>query len=578
MTLKQKIDHIRKNPKAYVSEQIDYYHQALPEFSDESLLCLLFAANAFEYDDIFERVNSRITESKAFFENSEYVFFYHQAHGLYNRGLNRNNEAMMHFSRAYDIALQLQNDSYIARSLALISTIFDMNQDRESAMNYSKHAVEMCSKIDEQADIADIYMNYALLIDHAGKPEDAVSGFQFAQKMYETLPECETYLNYCVTLFNIAKAYIALGDVVKAKHYLDWSMEIGEKQGFLGYFTRSIKFIAEFYRNQGEIEKANDLLIVYFDFQQKSINNRIKAVANKHRQDYLPHFESLHQLYQMNSQLHRELSALHQTLFTDKDFGESDEIKLVEIVKGIRNDEFVPYLQPIWSVETKIMLGAELLARWHKPDGTVIGPYDFIERIESTEFMALLSEKLIKETLKHIAPFIKSKMTDFKLSINISPYQLANQNLVAFLQLCCVEFGIEPKNITVEIVERIFIENNPEAIAQLFALSNKGFSIALDDFGSGYSSLSCVVSLPVDIVKIDRSLIMGIKNGERSEKLLRSIVAMVTELDMDTVAEGIETEEQWLIVKDTGCKEGQGFMIAKPCNIKECLWLNQIDE
>jgi EAL domain-containing protein (putative c-di-GMP-specific phosphodiesterase class I) len=306
------------------------------------------------------------------------------------------------------------------------------------------------------------------------------------------------------------------------------------------------------------------------------MNNRIKAIANKHRQEYLPHFESLHQLYQTNSQLHRELSALHQTLFSEKELGESDEMKLVEIIKGIRNDEFVPYLQPIWSMDSQKIHGAELLARWHKPDGTVIGPYEFIEIIENTEFMALLSEKLVREALRLIAPFIKSQMPDFKLSINISPYQLAHQNLVAFFELCCVEYGIKPQNITVEIIERIFLENNPDAIAQLFELSAKGFSIALDDFGSGYSSLSCVVSLPVDTVKIDRSLIMGIKNGERSEKLLRSIVAMVTELDMDTVAEGIETEEQWLIVRDTGCKEGQGFMIAKPCNIKDCQWLNQI--
>lgn len=573
MTLKSKIDQIRKNPRVYVSNQIDKYHHAFEDFDDEALLCLLFAANSFEYDDIFERLDAKITESRTFFENKEYVFFYHQAHGLYNRGLYKNNEAMMHLSRAYDIALQLKNDAYVARCLALISTIFDMNQDRDSAISYSKRAVEMCTKLDEQMDIADIYMNYALLKDHAGMHAEALSGFQFAEKTYERVPEFETNLNYCVTLFNIAKAYIALNQVEKAKSYLDKSMKIGEEQGFIGYFTRSIKFIAEFYKNHGEIEKANELLLLYFDFQQKAMNNRIKAVSNKHRQEYLPHFESLHHLYQMNSQLHRELSALHKTLFSESELGADAEQSLVEIIKGIRNDEFVPYLQPIWSIETQSIQGAELLARWHKPDGTVIGPYEFIEVIENTEFMALLTEKLIRETFMNIAEFIRTRMPNFKLSINVSPYQLANQNLVGFLELCCAEYGIKPHNIAVEIVERTFIENNPEAIAQLFELSKKGYSVALDDFGSGYSSLSCVVSLPVDTVKIDRSLIIGIKNGERSEKLLRSIVAMVTELDMDTVAEGIETEEQWLIVKDSGCKEGQGFMIAKPCNIKDCKWL-----
>lgn len=573
MTLKSKIDQIRKNPRVYVSNQIDKYHHAFEDFDDEALLCLLFAANSFEYDDIFERLDARITESRTFFENKEYVYFYHQAHGLYNRGLNKNNEAMMHLSRAYDIALQLKNDAYIARCLALISTIFDMNQDRDSAISYSKRAVEMCTKLDEQTDIADIYMNYALLKDHAGMHAEALNGFQFAEKTYEKVPEFETNLNYCVTLFNIAKAYIAMDQADKAKMYLDKSMKIGEEQGFIGYFTRSIKFIAEFYKNHGEVEKANELLLRYFDFQQKAMNNRIKAVSNKHRQEYLPHFESLHQLYQMNSQLHRELSALHKTLFSESELGADAEQSLVEIIKGIRNDEFVPYLQPIWSIETQSIQGAELLARWHKPDGTVIGPYEFIEVIENTEFMALLTEKLIRETFMHIAEFIRTRMPNFKLSINVSPYQLANQNLVGFLELCCAEYGIKPHNIAVEIVERTFIENNPEAIAQLFELSKKGYSVALDDFGSGYSSLSCVVSLPVDTVKIDRSLIIGIKNGERSEKLLRSIVAMVTELDMDTVAEGIETEEQWMIVKDSGCKEGQGFMIAKPCNIKDCKWL-----
>lgn len=573
MRLKDQIDDIRKNPKAYVIKQMDLYNQSLEGLDEVSLLCLLYAANAFEFDEIFEATDAKLKELPGFFENKEFLYFYHQAHGLYNRGLQRNNEAMKYLSRSYDLALQLDVPDYIGRSLMLISTIFDMNQDHETAISYAKRSIDLCGKISSSSDIADIYMNHALLLDHAGRPEEALSGFHFAEKTYKKLADCETYLNYSVILFNISKAYIAISDMENGKVYLDLAMKIGEAQGFLGYFTRSIHYIAGFYKEHGQIEKANEILTLYLDHQQRTINYRIKAIANRHRQDFLPHFESLHQLYQNNTQLVREINALQNAFLSDDGKIEINEKRLIKIIAAIRNDEFVPYLQPIWSMETKEVIGAEMLARWHKPDGVVLTPADFIEAIEHTDFMAVMTEKLVKQTLEKIGSFIRNQSPDFKLSINASSYQLATQNLVGFLELCCAEFGVSPHNIAVEIVERTFIENDPKAISQLFALAEKGFSVALDDFGSGYSSLSCVVSLPVDTVKIDRSLIMGLKSGERSEKLLRSIVAMVTELDMDTVAEGIENEEQWQIVKETGCKVGQGYMVGKPCNIDDCSWL-----
>lgn len=576
MDFKIRIDAVRRNPKKYVDMEISLYQENGSTFTSGRLLCLLNATSSYEFADLFERVDRHIQSVPDFFESKERCYYYYLAHGKYNRSILKNNEAMMWFSKLYDLSLTLNEDHYIARALVLISTIFDMNGDHEIAIDYAKKSLKLCSGEMEKTDVADVYMNYGLLLDHSGLHGESLTAFQLAVKYYRQVEGHETYLNYSVTLFNLGKALLALNRYDEAKSYVDEAMTIAQANDMLGYFSRGMKMIADFYAKAGEFIRANELLNGYFQYHQEVSRMRIKSIAGKHRDEFKPHFDSMHHLYQTNTQLSQELKALQRILSLEKGQPYTTDQKLLEIIKAVKEGAFIPFLQPRWSIDCQTINGAELLARWLLDDGSVVAPSEFIEIIENTDFMALVSEALLKKTLDTLAPIIRKKAPHFKLALNISPYQLAHHDLIAFLESCCAEYGIQPGNIEIEIIERTFIENNPKAIDQLFELSQRGFGIALDDFGSGYSSLSCVVTLPVDTVKIDRSLIKDLNDNDRSERLLRSIVAMVSELGIVAVAEGIETEEQRKIIESTGCHEGQGYLMAKPSALSDCEWLKKL--
>ncbi len=563
--LKACIETVRKNPKAYLKAHSIELDKHLNEASVQQLLCLLFAATAQDTSAIFEKIDQVVCAHRDFPETIACGYFYEVAKGIQSRSVFSHTKGLTHFIKAYDYAIQLDDTELVARVLLYLSTIFDVLGNREQALRYAKNAIQMVPQIISVTLIGDIYMQYGLMHERQGDLFECLNAYRYAESYYDRCEDRASYLNYCVLIMNAGRNHLKLGHENIGESYIGRALEIAETHEFMVYLHNTIKLISDYYMAKGDYKRANEVLNL---FLQSHINASIIKERSTNEQidiTFIDKLNGLHQLYRDNHHLVEELKVLHNTVKDETAYTTEGILQVKDVAEALRRNEFHPYLQAKWDVQTGRITGAEMLARWIKADGRIIGPYEFIGLIENNDLILLFSESMVHKTLKSIAPIIHQIDPHFKVSFNVSPYQLAQQDLVKLLEACCVEYHIASKNIEIEIIERTFIENHPSAIQQLFQLKAKGFGVSLDDFGSGYSSLSCIVELPIDTVKIDRSLIRYIDTNAKSERLFRSIVAMLKALDIAIVAEGIETEAQLSILKACQCDEGQGFLIHKPC-------------
>ena len=201
----------------------------------------------------------------------------------------------------------------------------------------------------------------------------------------------------------------------------------------------------------------------------------------------------------------------------------------------------------------------ELLVRWQKDDGTFISPNTFIPIIENTELIQYLTKYIITCAIQFIKVHSKEDLT---VSINFSKMDFENES-IDFLIKSIVEEGINPSCIQVEVIERNLI-NIKHLDIHINRLREHGIKIALDDFGTEYSSYQFLSELMLDTVKLDKSLIYNIHMNQRSERLVRSIVNFCTECGIQTVAEGVETEEIANVCKEIGIDHLQGFYYHRP--------------
>ncbi|MNI52576.1 Phytochrome-like protein cph2 [compost metagenome] len=161
----------------------------------------------------------------------------------------------------------------------------------------------------------------------------------------------------------------------------------------------------------------------------------------------------------------------------------------------------------------------------------------------------------------------------FKLSINLSEVQLRDESLLEFINLEASKWDIDPSYIEFEITETVLIQSAERNVTILERLKERGFSIALDDFGTGYSSLNYLNILPIDILKIDRSFIVGIGVDKKSEYIIRTIINLSHDLEIKVVAEGVETKEQLEFLKDCKCDIIQGYFFSKPQMYNKALFM-----
>ncbi len=231
---------------------------------------------------------------------------------------------------------------------------------------------------------------------------------------------------------------------------------------------------------------------------------------------------------------------------------------------AISMESFVLYYQPQYHSNSNRLRGAEALIRWLDEEGTFISPGEFIPLAEKSGGIIAIGNWVLKEAIRSLS--VWQKQFDFNgiISINISAVQLRKDNFVSNVLSLLKQFGVNARNVELEITESVFIDDFEEVISKMQELRNYGVKVSLDDFGTGFSSLSYLKNLPIDTLKIDKTFIDTAISDESTGIITESVIAMVKRLGFETVAEGVETEEQFDYLKRISCDNIQGFLLGRP--------------
>lgn len=240
---------------------------------------------------------------------------------------------------------------------------------------------------------------------------------------------------------------------------------------------------------------------------------------------------------------------------------------LRKLRKALYNEELTIHLQPQFCLNTGKHCGFEALARWCH-DGKMIPPDKFVSIAEESGLIVPLGEQILRKSLKVLRDMLDKGLEPTTLSINVSPPQLRSEGFVDVVKLALEEFNIDPTHICFELTETAFMGRSTDKVeTSLRALKNLGITIALDDFGTGYSSLTHLKQFKVNIIKLDRSFVLDIDKDPEDAALVKAMVGLGLAMDLQIVAEGVETEEQHTFLKESGCQIAQGYLYSKPLTI-----------
>ena len=239
--------------------------------------------------------------------------------------------------------------------------------------------------------------------------------------------------------------------------------------------------------------------------------------------------------------------------------------------KAVMDESFQLYYQPQFDVATNKLRGFEALLRWYDEETGWINPEQFIPIAEETKLVIPLGDWILETAISTLKDWMENFNFNGIMSVNVSPIQLKKPTFIFDLMQLIKKYQIPTKNLEIEITEGVFIDNKNEAIMILNQIRDMGIGLSLDDFGTGYSSLSYLQMLPITTLKIDKSFIANITDKSGVEaNITDSIISMVTKMGLDTIAEGVEKEDQLDILKEINCKNIQGFLKGKPMPREKC--------
>ncbi|KQV47368.1 two-component response regulator [Pelomonas sp. Root1217] len=241
---------------------------------------------------------------------------------------------------------------------------------------------------------------------------------------------------------------------------------------------------------------------------------------------------------------------------------------LDEISRGLDAGEFVPFFQPKVSISTGLIKGVEALARWQHPQHGLLSPATFIARIEGTPLMARFTLSMVEQALRHLQAWTRS-LPALTLSLNLSADDLADQAFIERLTDLVARHGAAPASVIWEVTETMIM--NSQSMANLARLGLKGFGLSMDDYGIGYSSMQTLSRSPFTELKIDRIFVNGASERSNRRAILNSSLDMGRRLGVCTVAEGVETVEDWRLLAELGCDVAQGYLIARPMPAAELI-------
>ena len=253
-------------------------------------------------------------------------------------------------------------------------------------------------------------------------------------------------------------------------------------------------------------------------------------------------------------------------MFTERMWQEVEQQHRIQrqLSDAIDEAEIAVHYQPQVDLQTGECVGCEALARWRLPDGREISPAEFVPVAERSGLITPLGESVLSAVCRDLVEWQGRGCRPDRVAINVSPRQLYGRTFVQRVLGIIEKYGAQPDWLTLEITENAMMENLPQAMRTIHQFSDRGFHIALDDFGMGYSSLSYLKDFHVDYLKIDRSFIVDLPGEDRVNSIVESVIHLARGRELSVVAEGVETERQYQALKEMGCDIGQGYLIARP--------------
>ena len=238
---------------------------------------------------------------------------------------------------------------------------------------------------------------------------------------------------------------------------------------------------------------------------------------------------------------------------------------------ALENNEFLVYFQPKYDVDTEKIIGAEALVRWEHPVRGILSPGSFIPVFEYNGFIVDLDLYVLDKVCELISAWLKVGITPVCISVNLSRMHLYEQDMVAKLTEVVNRYNVPPEYIEFELTESAFYEETDRLLRIMSEIKEAGFRLSMDDFGSGYSSLNLLRRLPVDVLKLDKAFF---DNGEehdeaRGKRIVMHVISMAKDLEMEVVAEGVETKDQKDFLQGAKCDMIQGYYFARPMPLKE---------
>ena len=240
-----------------------------------------------------------------------------------------------------------------------------------------------------------------------------------------------------------------------------------------------------------------------------------------------------------------------------------------DLHQALDRREFRMFYQPIVNLKTGLLSGFESLIRWEHPERGLVSPVEFIPIAEESGLILSIGEWVLRESCRQLRQWIEESGKSDKvwISVNVSSKQFVQPNFVAIVSDALRESGISPDSLKLEITESAMVENIDLVVSVMEELKTLGVRLSIDDFGTGYSSLSYLHRLPLSSLKIDRSFVNQMSDGTENEEIVKTIIALAQSLDLEIIAEGVETTGQMEHLRDLSCQMGQGYLFARPLDV-----------
>ncbi len=257
------------------------------------------------------------------------------------------------------------------------------------------------------------------------------------------------------------------------------------------------------------------------------------------------------------------------TFYSSEDLVKELETKELEadVVRALKERELEVYLQPKYDIESETIIGAEALVRWNHPEKGMLSPSRFIPSCEKNGFICTIDFYVLEEVCRKLREWKEAGKQLVKVSVNFSRRHLAEPNFVDRLIEAVKYYDLNTSDLEIELTESVAYDEMGTLLQVMHKIKEAGFGLSMDDFGSGYSSLSLLREMPVDVLKLDKGFLEGChgeENADRDKRIIYHIISMAKDLKITVLAEGVETEQQKEFLKESRCDIIQGYYYAKP--------------